>query len=148
MVFRHRPLDRFTTVGVGIMGAHKPLPRSGQAASPHPGLPPWDKTPSVREDKDDKHGPTETSGQCSAHAAPRQVATSAARAQYRPPPCSRTGMGMRRSSSSFKACRLACHLRRIVCRSTVKCLFRILPELWVQPKKLNVSSSPADGFPA
>jgi hypothetical protein len=40
---------------------------------------------------------------------------------------------MRRRSSSLKARSLACHLCRIVCRSTVKGPFRVLPQLCVNP---------------
>jgi len=48
----------------------------------------------------------------------------------------------RRRSSDLTSFSLACHLLRIVCRSTVNRPFRVLAQLCVKPRKLKVSGLP------
>jgi hypothetical protein len=158
------------------MIAHDPLHRSGRAELPHP-------APTLGEDAQahERIRMTNTSRRkpsrnIAPHAAPRQVVTLAATAQYRPPQITHcfaksaqrwavhghpviaevtqqdraqvrslfpNGRVQASPQLFFQSPQLACHLCRIVCRSTVKCPFRVLPQLCVKPRKLNVSGLPS-----
>src|SRR5881628_1618116 len=53
------------------------------------------------------------------------------------------GRCRRRCNSPFTSWSLACHLERIVCRSTVKRPLRVFAQLCVKPRKLKVSGFPS-----
>src|SRR5213593_1578426 len=53
------------------------------------------------------------------------------------------GRCRRRCNSIFTSFSLACHLERIVCRSTVNRPFRVFAQLCVKPRKLKVSGFPS-----
>src|SRR6266581_4544286 len=58
-------------------------------------------------------------------------------------PTSGMGSCMRRLSSAFTSLNFACSRLRIVCRRTVKRSFPLFfPQMWVKPRKLNVSGFP------
>ena len=50
---------------------------------------------------------------------------------------------MRWRSSSLICFSFACHRLRIVCLSTINFPLRVLPQLWVNPRKLKVSGFPS-----
>src|SRR5215475_13421462 len=57
-------------------------------------------------------------------------------------PTTGTGSCKRRQSSAFTSPSFACNLFRTVCRTTVNRPFRVVPQMCVKPRKLNVSGFP------